>query len=210
MCTQERWGIISEARTYEISSDGRLRNRKTGRILKPRRKRAYIQYAMTTPGGVIHRSAHRLVALAFLEPCPECPAINHKDSNGVNNCVENLEWVTHKGNVAHCILNGRRQTGDAHWTRRTPERCARGDANGSRTHPERLPHGGNHWTRKFPVRVPRGTLNPRAKLTDNDVREIRRRRANGEFTTTLAAEFGVTDPIIGLIAKRKLWAHVQD
>ena len=47
------------------------------------------------------------------------------------------------------------------------------------------------------------------KLTDDAVREIRRRRSLGETTRRLGAEFGVSGPLISYIANRKAWRHVQ-
>jgi hypothetical protein len=50
---------------------------------------------------------HRLVAMAFI-PNPESkPCVNHIDHNRANNSLDNLEWVTHKENIAHCIKSGR-------------------------------------------------------------------------------------------------------
>jgi hypothetical protein len=45
---------------------------------------------------------HRLVAMAFL-PCEDTHKIevNHKNRNGLDNNVNNLEWVTHRENSEH-------------------------------------------------------------------------------------------------------------
>lgn len=41
---------------------------------------------------------HRLVAIAFIPNPDNLPLINHKDEDYFNNCVDNLEWCTHKYN----------------------------------------------------------------------------------------------------------------
>lgn len=52
----------------------------------------------------------------------------------------------------------------------------------------------------------RGTRNPRAKLTEADVLEIRRRHATREFKTVdLAAGFGVSTHAIEAITSRRNW-----
>ena len=42
---------------------------------------------------------HRLVAIAFLDNPNGWNEINHKDECRSNNCVDNLEWCTHKYNT---------------------------------------------------------------------------------------------------------------
>lgn len=46
-------------------------------------------------------SIHRLVAKTFLDNPNNLPQINHKDENKYNNCVDNLEYCTHKENMNH-------------------------------------------------------------------------------------------------------------
>ena len=49
---------------------------------------------------------HRLVAQAFIGPCPKGKEINHKDLNKGNNCYRNLEYKTHMKNIHHAVKNG--------------------------------------------------------------------------------------------------------
>lgn len=55
-----------------------------------------------------------------------------------------------------------------------------------------------------------GELHPRHRLTAEQVREIRRRRAAGEKLTDLGREFSVTKAHIGNIAARRLWKSLPD
>ncbi len=60
-----------------------------------------------------------------------------------------------------------------------------------------------------PERVPRGEASGTAKLTAQAVREIRRLYAAGAANQyELAARFGVSQPAIGMIVRRRNWRHV--
>jgi len=54
----------------------------------------------------------------------------------------------------------------------------------------------------------RGEAHPLAKLTDDGVREIRRRLANGETGRAVAAAFGVPATTISQIKHGQQWKHV--
>jgi hypothetical protein len=61
---------------------------------------------------------------------------------------------------------------------------------------------------RSPIRVYRGEDNPCARLTEQQVIEIRHRyrRGNG---LQLAREYGVSGAAISLIVNGKMWAHVM-
>lgn len=54
----------------------------------------------------------------------------------------------------------------------------------------------------------RGSLHGQAKLTEDQVREIRRRRQAGVTLAVLAGEFRVTIAMIGHIVHRRSWRHI--
>lgn len=55
--------------------------------------------------------------------------------------------------------------------------------------------------------APRGEENPRSKLTERDVLEI---RASGLTAKMLAAKHGVSDTMIRSIKAKKAWRHIAD
>lgn len=55
----------------------------------------------------------------------------------------------------------------------------------------------------------RGAKNKRARLSEGQVREIRRRLAAGESNTALAADFDITHYAVSAIKRRRTWAWLQ-
>lgn len=70
-------------------------------------------------------------------------------------------------------------------------------------------HAENMRDRDRKGRIPRGERRGGAKLTDNDVREMRRLAANGWSQPKLARKFGICSSLTHYILKRTRWAHVE-
>ena len=64
---------------------------------------------------------HRLVAEAFIPNPNKLPCINHKDANPKNNCIDNLEWCTHKYNSNYPICKERQHNAMLHRYEEDPD-----------------------------------------------------------------------------------------
>lgn len=110
----ERWLPVVGNASYEISDFGNIRrtvpdsrNRFPRRNLRPFQVRnGYLQVRLA---GSKERSLHRIVAAAFLGPCPPGMQVDHIDGNRSHNAIGNLRYVTPaENNVAGLRRNGGR------------------------------------------------------------------------------------------------------
>jgi hypothetical protein len=143
-------------------------------------------------GAFKHLRKYRRVTHLAMElagtPIPE----RMKDETGVerNGCAchrcDNPPCV----NPAHLFAGTRRQN---NADRKSKSRGAFGERSGVHTHPETVKRGVEHHS---------------AKLTETDVREIRRLAVSGQSGPVIAKQFGVTHHLVYLIRDGKAWQHV--
>ena len=105
---KEVWKDIPDfSNYYLISTHGRLMSFKVkaeGHILSQKNSKGDYFTVILQHGGLKrHTRMHRLVAEAFIPNPDNLPEVNHIDGNKQNNHVDNLEWITRKGNANDAI-----------------------------------------------------------------------------------------------------------
>lgn len=89
---------------YMISQEGKIYSNKTKRELTGTIYNSGYRFVrLTTEDGKKGYAIHRLVAQSFIPNPKNLPIVNHKDGNKLNNCVNNLEWVTQSENRKHAV-----------------------------------------------------------------------------------------------------------
>lgn len=93
-----QWREVLCHPNYSVSTDGKVRNNKTGRILKQFLGGTGRNYLCVSLNGK-KRGVHTLVAEAFLPHEDYQTYVVHKDGDRKNNHVDNLMWKTDHYNV---------------------------------------------------------------------------------------------------------------
>jgi len=90
--------VIDNDKQYYVSSLGRFKN-SSGIIMDNYKvnENGYVRVFIYNKTYALHR----LIALAFLENKENKEQVNHIDGNKLNNCLNNLEWVTNQENQIH-------------------------------------------------------------------------------------------------------------
>lgn len=110
---EEEWRDVPGYENLEVSKIGRVRNKKTGKILKGSYSYGYIHISANGNGkkGI---NAHRAVAMAFPEITgftdandKKKYAVNHKNEDKLDNHADNLEHITREENSNYGTVNKR-------------------------------------------------------------------------------------------------------
>jgi len=96
---------------YEASDAGRIRNSKSGLILKPYARGLYLCVSLFGPSGRKTPEVHPIILKTFVGPRPSGLVAAHLDGKGTNNCLSNLAWVTPAENEAHKLIHGTHNRG---------------------------------------------------------------------------------------------------
>jgi hypothetical protein len=129
-------------------------------------------------GRLNNSMAHRLSYVIAYGPIPAGLCVCHHCDN--RRCVrpDHLFIGTNADNVHDAVCKGR---------------MAKGKRHGQFTHPEKMPKGERHGM---------------AKLTAEQVRQIREKHAQGGVTQSqLAKEFGVVHQLISMIVHKQIWRN---
>lgn len=109
----ENWlPVVGHENLYEVSDQGRVRRRaRPDRMLVGGWKgTGYRAVTLCDHGNCQTRTVHRLVAEAFLGPCPVGYLVNHRNGIRGDNRTANLEWVSSSANRHHAYATGLQST----------------------------------------------------------------------------------------------------
>ncbi len=99
--TIDKAGVI-----FSTPSDGKKPRQLIQEVLNFKHT-SYRRVTLSKNGKVTRFRVHRLVAETFIPNPMNKPQVNHKNNNGLDNYVDNLEWSTGKENMKHSSVQGR-------------------------------------------------------------------------------------------------------
>lgn len=86
---------------YKVYDGGKVIG-KRGQIMSPSYNgRGYLILGIMVGSKRVTKAVHRIVAECFVENPNNYLEVNHKDGDKLNNCKDNLEWVSRSENLKH-------------------------------------------------------------------------------------------------------------
>jgi len=97
--------LVNFENEYIISNFGIIKRLHSDEIVKQKIKNNYYYVRLSSYESEFR--VHRLVAQTFIKNITDKKIfVNHKNGNKLDNCVDNLEYVTPSENVKHAVENG--------------------------------------------------------------------------------------------------------
>ena len=99
---------IDDFPTYEVSNYGNVKNKKTGRILRPGLRKGYEFVNLCDRINKPKKfQIHRLVLMTFEGKSKDenQKYVDHIDNDSLNNCLFNLRWCSHQENMFNQSIN---------------------------------------------------------------------------------------------------------
>lgn len=182
MYMEEKLIVLGDIKPmYTISTDGKVKNIKTGK---------YLKYGVTAAGyytvGLQHNDnsrhiyyIHKLVAETFLDKCDYDEQVNHIDKDRSNNNVYNLEWCTQLENLEHqfsCVNETKKAQSKSYWGK-----------------------------------ISYGSENGMAKINEDQCKYICSLLSQGYSRSEVIklCDFPVSYTIVRFIHERKRWKHIS-
>lgn len=160
---------------YEAGSNGKIRNVRTGRVLRPDVVKGYERVTLSHLGETDRRFVHVLVCEAFnglAGPLDECA--RHRNGSRCDNRAENLKWGMHAENEHDKRLHGTAPIGEKNPSSKLTEREV-------------------------------GQIRARYSLNLQGRRSVGFRQVEHGFVKRLAAELGVSASCIKFVISGRNW-----
>ena len=189
----EIWRIVPDWPDFFVSTWGRVRNSKTGKILtqRPKGRWGHLKVQLYRNGAQARGkdrkdfSVHGLVARAWIGPAPYRMEVRHLDGIAWNNTYGNLTYGTPHENRQDALKHGtlsQRRAGRTKLTEADVQNIRRAGS---------------------PGQPPSST----SKLSYDIATEIRKRRDAHETLASLANAFGVSVAAVSSIVSNKVWTR---
>ena len=133
----EVWKDIDGYDNYAVSTFGKVKNTKTGIILKTRpHRQGYLLVNLCEDATKKTFTVHRMVACAFINNPDDKLCVDHIDNDKTNNNISNLRFATSKENNQNRKLssNNTSKVKGVYFHKRAKKWCARIMINGINIH----------------------------------------------------------------------------